>query len=145
MRKVLLVAFLLLALRAGASHIVGGEFEIIYLSGSMYRVNMIMYFDLKNGEPGARDQTVQARIYRMSDNQFMMLVDLTMASRDTVEYTQPECGSDEYIETEKIVYSRVVTLSASQFGDPQGYYISWERCCRNYLINNIYSQKSGRG
>ncbi len=31
-------------------------------------------------------------------------------------------------------------LSDSRFNDPQGYYIVWERCCRNYAITNIYSE-----
>ena len=59
-------------------------------------------------------------------------------SETNVEYTQPECSRGE-IRTSKLVYTTNITLSATQYGDPQGYYIIWERCCRNYAITNIYS------
>jgi hypothetical protein len=30
-------------------------------------------------------------------------------------------------------------LSPETFNDPEGYYVAWERCCRNYSITNIFS------
>lgn len=53
MKKLLLVFILLLwFVPAKASHIVGGEFELLWISGNTYRVNMILYYDDKLGEIG---------------------------------------------------------------------------------------------
>lgn len=122
-----------------ASHIVGGEFEIIHQTGYTYRVNLILYFDLKNGNPQANDPSVMARIFRKRDNAFMMDVFLPRVSQTPVDYTQPECSNGEVV-TDKIVYTTTINLPPTQFNDPEGYYISWERCCRNYSITNIKSK-----
>ena len=61
MKKIILILLCLWAFPVAASHIVGGEFEIIYLSGNRYRINLILYFDELNGSAGARDPGVDAR------------------------------------------------------------------------------------
>lgn len=148
MRKILLTLCFLWAVPGVASHIVGGEFEVIHVSGNQYRINLILYFDEINGSEGARDPNVEARIFRKRDNWPMMDVFLPLTEMTPVGYTQPECASDEIqISTTRIVYTALVTLSSQHFSDPEGYYISWERCCRNYAITNMYSDNpttSGR-
>ncbi len=44
-----------------------------------------------------------------------------------------------------MLYTANITLSPDTFNDPQGYYISWQRCCRNYSITNIYSEDPSTG
>ncbi|MBX2946431.1 MAG: gliding motility-associated C-terminal domain-containing protein [Cyclobacteriaceae bacterium] len=141
MRVVILSFLLLLAiLPARASHIVGGEFELIHISGNTYRLNLILYFDELNGLQGAKDAFADVRIFRKRDNAIMFNgIRLFQSAISNVNYTQPECSKGEIV-TSKIVYSSTVTLLPSVFNDPQGYYISWERCCRNYQIANIYSE-----
>ena len=138
MKRILLILFCLWGFPVAASHIVGGEFEIIYISGDRYRINLILYFDEKNGSDGARDPSVDARIFRKRDNARMMDVHLPLSAQSAVNYTQPAC-SDGQIQTTRIVYTNIVTLSPQQFADIQGYYIAWERCCRNYNITNVFS------
>src|SRR5690349_2044898 len=138
MKKILLVLLCLWAFPVLASHIVGGEFEILYVSGNRYRINLILYFDELNGAAGARDPSVDARIFRKRDNAVMMNVFLPFSSQTPVNYTQPACSHGEVV-TSKIIYTTVVTLSPQQYSDAQGYYLAWERCCRNYNITNIYS------
>jgi hypothetical protein len=123
-----------------ASHIVGGEFELVHLADSTYRLNLILYFDLENGNPGARDLPgINVRIFRMSDNAVMQNVYLPFISETSVQYTALECAIAELL-TSKLIYSTTVVLRSSEFNDPLGYYVSWERCCRNYEIDNIYSE-----
>lgn len=138
MKWILLVALWVLVIPTFASHIVGGEFELIHLSNNNYRINLILYFDEINGAPGARDQNVVARIYRKRGDVFMRDVFLPMVSQTPVSYTQPECSNGEIITT-KIIYSDVFFLPEDTYDDPEGYYIVWERCCRNYSITNIFS------
>ena len=56
MKRVLLGFLLILPFFSKASHIVGGEFELLHLTGNSYRLNLILYFDLNNGLAGAKDQ-----------------------------------------------------------------------------------------
>ena len=138
MKKILLTLLCVWAFPVAASHIVGGEFEIIHISGNQYRVNLVLYFDELNGNIGARDPIVDARIFRKRDNALMMDLSLPLSNQTPVNYTQPACSKGEIV-TSRIVYTGVVTLSSQQFSDAQGYYLAWERCCRNYTITNIYS------
>lgn len=138
MKKIILILMCLWAFPVAASHIVGGEFEIIHISGIQYRINLILYFDELNGNIGARDPSVDARIFRKRDNALMMDVFLPFSNQTPVNYTQPSCSNGEIVTT-RIMYSTVVTLTPQQFSDAQGYYLSWERCCRNYKITNVFS------
>src|SRR5690606_24318000 len=127
MKKILVILLCVWAYPVVASHIVGGEFEIIHISGNRYRINLILYFDEVNGNEGARDPNVNARIFRKRDNALMMEVFLPFQSQTPVSYTQPACSHGEIV-TSKIIYTNVVTLSPQQYNDVQGYYLAWERC-----------------
>lgn len=143
MKKVLLTLLLLIAFPVMATHIVGGEFELVHISGNTYKLNMILYFDKLNGDPGAKDGSVTATIYRKSDGFQMAQYTLPFISETDVLYAQPLC-SDGSIQTSKLIYSGNITLSETVYTDPSGYYISWQRCCRNYSILNIYSPQPPR-
>lgn len=121
-----------------ATHIVGGEFELIYQEGDQYRLNANLYFDVLNGDPGARDQNVIAAVFRKRDNAKVGVFTLPLISSQRVDYFQPSCSNGEVV-TDKLIYSSIIVLSPNSYNDPEGYYIAWERCCRNYVINNIFS------
>lgn len=136
--RILLLFLLAASLSARASHIVGGEFELIRIQNFEYRLNLVLYFDQLNGLAGAKDQSIVARIYRMSDNALMTNVFLPLTSESDVLYTQPLCSNGELV-TRRLFYTTLITLSPTLYDHPGGYYVSWERCCRNYNISNIFS------
>ncbi len=144
MKRFLPFLFCLMIFPVFGSHIVGGEFEIKYISGNKYRVRMIIYFDELNGNPGAKDLAVDVRIFRKHDNFIMRTLNLPIVSQENVNYTQPECSNGKLV-TSKLVYEAEVTMTPNEFDDAQGYYLSWERCCRNYSITNVYSQDPAVG
>lgn len=139
MKKLLFTLLLLIAFPVMASHIVGGEFELLHITGSTYRLNLIIYFDKVNGAVGAKDPNANVQIYRKSDNNLMANVLLNLVDEINVPYTQPECSNGQII-TSKINYTSTLELSAANYGDPEGYYVVWQRCCRNYSISNIFSE-----
>src|SRR5690606_33957487 len=101
---------------------------------------MILYFDEKNGDPGALDPSVDVRIFRKRDHVVMInALRLFIVNIENVPYSNIECNNDNIV-TSKITYEAQLTLSSASFNDPDGYYVAWERCCRNYGITNIYSQ-----
>ncbi|RAW02621.1 T9SS type B sorting domain-containing protein [Pseudochryseolinea flava] len=154
MKKLILLLFCVIAFEVSASHIVGGEFEIRYIPGSNFRydVRLILYFDGLFGEPNAMDQIINARIFRKHDNQLMENVQLHLYDTVNVEYFQKDCSNGSVV-TLKLIYTLPLSggvpsskvMSSATYNHPEGYYIVWERCCRNYQITNIYSQQPEDG
>ncbi len=137
MKKILLaflLGFFLIPLKA--NHIVGGEIEFLYVSDGVYRINLIQYFDeaqfINPGPEGA----INVVIFRNSDDAEMSVHTLFLSTQELVQYTNVECSIDELI-TSRVVWSAEVNLEPNAYDDPEGYYIVWERCCRNQNIKNI--------
>ncbi|MEZ0538861.1 gliding motility-associated C-terminal domain-containing protein [Fibrella arboris] len=122
-----------------ATHIVGGEIELQYLgTGRTYthRLNLNLYFDQLTGNPGAEDLTVVLGVFRKRDNVFLSGIELPQTSSQLIASTLPNCTQSTQ-STRLIRYGLDLTLNPQAFNDPGGYYISWERCCRNAGIVNI--------
>ncbi|MPR36411.1 T9SS type B sorting domain-containing protein [Salmonirosea aquatica] len=140
MRRLLLCILLLfIYLTAHSTHIVGGElvFKALPAGGSAsHRVGLNLYFDQINGSPQAEDQFVNLFFFQTSDNRRIGSVQVPKVSRKNITYTNPECGNSG-LRTLFITYSLDILLNASDFSDPGGYYIVWDRCCRNNVIDNI--------
>ncbi len=142
-RLLSLLFFIVLTTSTYASHIVGGEFELLHISGTTYRLNMIIYFDEVNNTfggiaPEIVDPSVTAQIFSKSENIFIRNINLPFLSKNDVEYFQPMCSTGEVV-TDRLIYSTTITLDPDTYNEQEGYYISWERCCRNYGIDNIKS------
>ena len=121
-----------------ATHIVGGELELQKLpatSVSTHRINLNLYFDDINGNPGAEDRTVFIYIFRKRDNLLINSVELPQTSVQFVNYSSPSCTRAD-LRTRLIRYGIDITFPQT-YNDAGGYYMSWERCCRNGTINNI--------
>lgn len=140
MRRLLLLFFLLLtALHAYSTHIVGGELVFKTLpTGSVvsHRIGLNLYFDEINGSPQAEDELVNVFIFKTSNNERVGSVQVPKVSRKNITYANPECGNSG-LRTLFISYSLDILLRPSDFSDPEGYYIVWDRCCRNSVIDNI--------
>ncbi|GEO03147.1 hypothetical protein AAE02nite_08110 [Adhaeribacter aerolatus] len=137
MKKLLLfILFLFWLLPGWATHIVGGEFGLKYVSGATYQVTLNMYFDKINGNPGAIDPVITASIFEKGTNRRMGDFNMSNPSITPVAYTSVVCTSGS-LSTDKVVYTRNIELPAALFNSQNGYYLVWERCCRNGVINNI--------
>ena len=139
-RLILSFVLLLCMIEASATHIVGGQLFITENKNSYYNYNigLTMYFDALNGDPGAEDNQVAVYIFRKRDNAAMGFVRIPKIGRKSVSYTNPLCGIAS-TETIQITYATDILLETSDFGDPGGYYMVWDRCCRNGTITNIKS------
>ncbi|WP_162426184.1 gliding motility-associated C-terminal domain-containing protein [Pontibacter pudoricolor] len=132
----LLLVVLLCSVSSKATHIVGGEFALGHLSGNSYLLTLNLYFDDINGDPGALDPTITVNVFEKGTNKWIMARTLPFRSRTAVPYTNIECTIGE-LRTSKIVYSETLNLDPSKFSHAPGYYVTWERCCRNQTIDNI--------
>lgn len=138
MKKRLLLALCLfvLSFSVKATHIVGGEFELRHIVNYNYRLTLNLYNDLINGDPLAVDRQIQVYIFSKKTDRLISSVVMNITARSSVNYTNIECTVGG-LSTGKVVYSQPITLSPEVYNDPEGYYISWERCCRNQTITNI--------
>ncbi len=142
MKKLLITGSLvLLTCISQAFHIVGGEIEFVYLSDGVYRINLIQYFDQAQTQNPGPDPFVNIYIFRNEDNQLMSTHTLQIVAQETVEYTNVECAIDE-LQTLRVLYSADIELSPALYANNDGYYIQWERCCRNEAIDNIVNPSS---
>lgn len=143
MRQFLYTFLLILLLPTGlkATHIVGGEFNLVHIEAYDYSINLTLYFDDINGNPQALDQNVNLHFFRKFDNAFIntLVVDLDNDRGTFVNYTNPKCttGTATVLRTKVFTYTRILQLTPEIFGHPGGYYVVWDRCCRNNTITNI--------
>ncbi len=136
MRKVLGSLMILISIAAGANHIVGGEIEFIHLGDNNYQIRIIQYFDDANPINPGPEATATVRIFRNGDDALMSEHILFFRSREIIPYTNPECAIGE-LRTSRVVWSSDVVLIPENYSSPEGYYIVWERCCRNVNLVNI--------
>lgn len=132
--------FCFLQFHVWATHIVGGEFQLTHIQDFEYQLKLNLYFDNINGNPEAEDADITAYIYSKKTNTLLGNVFLPKTSEQDVSYTNPECTSS-FLETRLLVYSNGLVLDPGTFNEEEGYYVIWERCCRNNSIVNI--QRAG--
>jgi len=143
MKKFLGVILCFCSISATASHIVGGEFELLFVSKNIYNLRLIYYFDAAHAAfpepPEENEPEITVAIYRKWDNAFMDFVTLSFTPpKERVPFRQAACFNADVV-TDRLVYSSEIFLADNLYDHPEGYYVVWERCCRNYTITNIYS------
>ncbi|SMD32071.1 gliding motility-associated C-terminal domain-containing protein [Reichenbachiella faecimaris] len=145
MKKVLFLIITCLALHAKiwAWHIVGGEMELTHLQDYTYQLNLIQYFDRAQSTNPGPDFSATVYFFRNSDHTFIRTETLFQASDESVAYTNPECAIGD-LQTGRVTYTAEITLDPDIFNEEEGYYVTWERCCRNASISNIVNP-SGQG
>ncbi|MDX5397058.1 MAG: gliding motility-associated C-terminal domain-containing protein, partial [Hymenobacteraceae bacterium] len=138
MNKFYLLLLILFAVKAQATHIVGGEFELENVNPAIYeyRLSLNLYFDDVNGDQGALDQTFKYSIFEKGTNRRMEDGVLPLSTISFVPYTNPDCAIGS-LRTKRILYTKQLFLDPATFTNPGGYYIVSERCCRNNTIGNI--------
>ncbi len=129
---------------AVASHIVGGEIQMYRLdaTSNRYYIGLNLYFDATNGRPAAETQTVKLYFFKKSDNSSLGFIEVPQTVKKFVNYSNPNCAVNPDLSTYFITYGAEATFNTNNFADPQGYYVVWERCCRNNIITNIINSAS---
>ncbi|WP_299819048.1 gliding motility-associated C-terminal domain-containing protein [uncultured Pontibacter sp.] len=140
-RLLLLFIPLLFCTSAFATHIVGGEFELRHTAGYNYRLFFNLYFDKVNGSAGARDPYATVAIFEKGTDRQIHTLTLPLRSETLMNYTNIGCTTSD-IQTSIMLYYEDIYLDPAIYNNPSGYYLVWERCCRNNTINNIASPEA---
>ena len=126
---------------AHADHIYGGHLTLRYTgTPGQYELSMLMVFNRNQtqGTPASYENPV-VYIFRKRDNALMPLgfPQLTLTNTTDLTPNNSACDRQQKLALSYLKYSRIITLPASQYNDPQGYYMIWERCCRSGGITNV--------
>ena len=136
-KTILLCVYILININANASHIVGGEVQMIHQRGENYLLRLILYYDQANAEFNLVDREIELSIFRKRNNAKVEEATLDFKSSEIINYANPNCLPDS-LKTVKITYEEEFRFNLSKYSDSLGYYASWERCCRNNIISNVY-------
>jgi gliding motility-associated-like protein len=129
-----------------ASHIVGGEIELVPLKTPLagaetHQITLNLYFDAINGRAQAEELSIRIQIFRKRDLALMVSVICPQVYRQLIKYVDPSCQKGD-LQTLSMKYTSNVDLSDQKFSDPEGYIAVYERCCRNVIITNIQNPSS---
>ena len=115
-----------------ATHIVGGDITVKYLSPNTFEVTLTLFFDCINGSPAAFDPTINLGVYDKVTNAMQQSVSIPFIDSLTLVLGD-SCYTPPNLCVRKQRYIGTINLP----NNPNGYYMSWHRCCRNSIITNI--------
>lgn len=145
-KYILTICVLLYSIASFASHIVGGEIELVPLNnpisgGATHQITLNLYFDAINGRAQAEELSIRIQIYRKKDLALMGNITCPQVYRQLIKYIDPSCQKGD-LQTLLMKYSNTIDLMDEKFSDPEGYIAVYERCCRNVIITNIQNPSS---
>jgi gliding motility-associated-like protein len=140
MKAALLYVLIFCSLTVGATHLVGGMIELKWNGGDSYTIRVKVLRDCENGNPNAYfDSPITVGIFEKGThskkNEFSL--NFSTVNDDTLSFTGANCANIITGCTHIATYSQNVTLNSNVYNSNNGYYLSWQRCCRNGIINNI--------
>jgi gliding motility-associated-like protein len=136
--KSVFLAFLFLACQhiANATHIVGGEITYKCLGNDLFEIKLSVYRDCFNGVPPF-DDPASIGITDASfeiDTALSFLLNWNKIDDTLVIYLNNPCLTQPPdICVHRTTYTAVISLPPR----PGGYFLIYQRCCRNQLIRNI--------
>lgn len=142
MKRIRLLLYILMCLSPGAyaSHIVGGEMTYTCLGNNIYQVRLDIYQDCLNGDPPAIAQDVPAIFSLFEGNGSLISVDNSIPYA-SAPIQVPANFSNSCIKNPPATCLRKATFIKNYSLPPNnsGYYIVYQRCCRNESVVNISS------
>lgn len=141
MKSRLLILVLWFTLPTYAKHIVGGSFSLKHLNGNQYELTLNVLRDCFGN--GAEFDGLEVSIpcvvgiFDRADNSRVTVLDMGIPSVTNLELTGPNCASVPQACTQLGVYRKIIYFDPSIYTSTEGYYFSYQRCCRNEIIKNI--------
>ncbi len=129
----LLVPVLILGSQAlSATHIVGGEMYYDHLGGSQYQVTVKLYRDCTGI---AYDNPIRIGVYNGVTNAFLFSQNIAFPGATNVDVVldNPCLAAPPSVCVQVALYTAVFDLPPT----PEGYILSYQRCCRTPVIINV--------
>lgn len=145
MRFILICIMFVLPLNGIATHIVGGNLEITHQNDGVYLLAANVFVDCLNGDPNALfEDEINVGLYEKESNTLIdkLALKLVSGKDDTLKLEQKKCSQKVNFCLQLVRYELITEFDTEKLNHKQGYYLSWERCCRNGIVNNIQQPAS---
>lgn len=108
-------------------------------AGEKYVLNLNLYYDEVNADKTVNliPNIILVSIFEKGTNRRVddIVLDLFNSNRFVV-YENPTCSRPDLL-TRILEYEATIDVDSNSFNHPQGYYVSYEICCRNEIVDNI--------
>lgn len=128
---------LLAALPTRADHLVGYDWEFAPQAGGQYRVRLTLYTDPATNPGNAiGDPTITIAAYEQLSPARLM-DSFTLPRVSTGLLPGPAACAAIGTATRVVIYEALLALNPGRYNSANGYYLVWERCCRNLVVTNL--------
>lgn len=116
-----------------AKHIVGGDFTYRRLPGpgNFFELSLKLFRDCNSNVD--LDNTILIGVFDKVTNLRIDTLTMSLINTSPLVVTGSSCLTPPEVCVDRGLYIDTISLP----NNPNGYYISWERCCRNALISNL--------
>jgi len=128
----------LLTTVAQADHIIGGDITLQATgTAGSYKLSVHLFVDRTHPSSSQPDPFVACHIYRKSDNVRVNTTNTFLTDTKSLYENDNICARQVKLQLAQWTYDREITLPAATYNDPGGYYVIFQRCCRNTSLTNI--------
>ncbi|QJW91658.1 gliding motility-associated C-terminal domain-containing protein [Spirosoma taeanense] len=123
---------------AVAEHIYGGDISLQKTAtAGVYELSLTIFYDKTKLDNTNFNSNLDVYVFRRQDNVQMGSFNLDKTSEQALYGNNAACAKLRDVQLLMVRYTNRVTLSDDQFNSPGGYYVIWERCCRNSSLTNL--------
>lgn len=120
-----------------ANHIAGGDFTVRHIEGDIFEAKLILYRDCEGNL--VVDNVITVSVYDAVTDAYLADLAFTMSNPQSDIIPLGNSCYDPGLCVESQTYIQEFSLP----NNPNGYYMSWERCCRNEIAINVQAASQG--
>ena len=121
-----------------AEHIYGGSLSLQATSTpGAYDLSLSIFYDKTKLDNTNLNSNVDVYIFRRKDNVQVGGFNLDKGSSQSLYGNNAACAKLRDVQLLLVRYTSRISLPADTYNDPGGYYVIWERCCRNSSLTNL--------
>lgn len=134
----------LLSLPTQANHIIGGDLSMqaVGTKPGLFRLQLNQYWDETQTLPGNRDPSITLLVFRKQNPTLIERINLSLRETLPLTFDNAACATLRQLDFTQARYYENIQFDPNTYTDPGGYYIVWERCCRNNGLTNINTSGS---
>ena len=121
-----------------ATHIIGGDvsMQAMGTTPGLFRIQLNQYWDETKTGVGNRDPYVTLLIYRKQNPKLIDTLRLPLQEAVPLTFNNTACAKTLKLNFTEARYYTTHQFNPATYADPGGYYMVWERCCRNDALSN---------
>ena len=130
-----------------ANHIIGGNISMraVGKERGQFQIQLTQFWDATQSSAGNQDPVATVLIYSKKGPKLVERIDLKLCESLPLRFNNENCARQNKLNFIEARYCALAQLDPAKYTDPAGYYMVWERCCRNDAVVNVTKTSSGLG